>query len=371
MNSTAGSRSRRRFAALLGAALVLAAVGLAVLTVNQARGKTRAATSPSLSKLVGQRLVVAFSGTTADPSLLARVKAGQVGGVILFGSNVSTPAQVTALAKSLQTAAAAGGNPPLIISTDQEGGLVKRIPWAPPNRSAEQLGQLPTSQVQQSGAETAAALRKDGINVDLAPVADVPAGPQDFIQQQHRAFSTNRFTVSLDAAAFATGLEQGKVWPTLKHFPGLGLATVSTDQALVTINASKATLMKGVLPYQVAIRRKLHSIVMLSTAVYPALDYRAPAWSPPILKLLRGTLGFAGVTITDSLDSAAAVRHQSVSGAALRSAQAGTDLVLITGSEAESAGVYAKLLAAARSGALPMSNLTTSYNRIVTLKSRL
>jgi beta-N-acetylhexosaminidase len=359
------ARSRR----LAAGVVLLAAAGLGALAVRPVGGRAGAAT-PSLSKLVGQRLMVAVKGTTADSSLLARIKAGQVGGVILFSSNISTPAQLTALDTSLQAAAKAGGNPPLIIATDQEGGEVKRVPWSAPYRSAQELGKLPQSDVQQSGAKTAAGLRKDGINVDLAPVADVPAGPSDFIEQQQRAFSTSRFTVALDANAFAQGLESGKVWPTFKHFPGLGLATVSTDDALVYIRASRSTLDKGLLPYQVAIRRQLHAIVMLSTAVYPAYDWRAPAWSPPILGMLRG-MGFAGVTMTDSLDSAAAVRHETVSGLAVRSAEAGTDMLLITGSESESAGVYSKLLAAANSGALSAGNLTRSYNRIVTLKGRL
>jgi beta-N-acetylhexosaminidase len=350
----------------------LAAIALAgLLSVGAPAGRARA-TTPTLAELVGQRLVVAFAGTHADANLLARVKAGQVGGVILFGSNVSTPAQLTALDDSLQAAAQAGGQPPLIIATDQEGGEVKRIPWAPPGRSARQLGTLPSSQSTRAGSRTAAVLKADDVNVDLAPVADVPAGPQDFIQQQQRAFSTNRFTVASDAGAFAGGLEGGGVWPTLKHFPGLGLATVSTDQALVRINAPAAKLMKGLLPYTVALRRGLDPIVMLSTAVYPALDWRAAAWSPPIIHgLLRGTLGFSGVTITDSLDSAAADRHQSINGVALRSAQAGCDLLLITGSEAESRGIYASLRSAAASGALPMAQLTASYNRIAALKSHL
>ena len=360
------SARSRRLALTAG---LLAAAGVAAIAARPVGGRAAAATPP-VSKLVGQRLMVAITGTTADSSLLARIKAGQVGGVILFSSNISTPAQLTALDASLQAAARAGGNPPLIIATDQEGGEVKRVPWSAPYRSAQDLGKLPQSDVQQSGAKTASGLRKDGINVDLAPVADVPAGPSDFIEQQQRAFSTSRFTVALDSNAFAQGLESGKVWPAFKHFPGLGLATVSTDDALVYIRASKSTLDKALLPYQLAIHRQLHAIVMLSTAVYPAYDWRAPAWSPPIIGMLRG-MGFAGVTMTDSLDSEAAVRHQSVSGDAVRSAEAGTDMLLITGSESESAGVYSSLLAAAQSGALSTGNLTRSYNRIVTLKGRL
>ncbi len=102
------------------------------------------------------------------------------------------------------------------------------------------------------------------------------------------------------------------------------------------------------LPYQVAFRQGLDPIVMLSTAVYPALDSRAAAWSRPIIHgELRTRLGFTGVTITDSLDAAAAVRHLTDPVVALRSAQAGADLLLVTGSQATSAGVYSRLLAAA------------------------
>jgi beta-N-acetylhexosaminidase len=349
-----------------------AAAAAGLLFPGRAAARRTAAAAPTLQELVGQRLVVAMSGTSPDASLLARIRAGHVGGVILFGSNIVSAAQLIHLTSTLQAAARAGGQPRLIICTDQEGGEVKRIPWAPPNRSAEQLGMLPTSQSTLSGAMTGSALAADGVNVNLAPVADVPTGPADFIWQQQRAFSTSRFTVALDAAAFAAGLEAHGVRPTLKHFPGLGLATRSTDDALVTIGASAATLNRDLLPYQVAFRRGIAPIVMLSTAVYPAYDWRAAAWSPPIIQgLLRGTLGFAGVTMSDSLDSAAAVRHERDAGLAVRSAEAGNDLVLVTGSEADGSGVYDALLAAARAGALTTANLNASYARITALKSHL
>jgi beta-N-acetylhexosaminidase len=353
-----------------------AALAIAVVACAATAGGTRAggATTapPSLAQMVGQRLVVGMSGSRADASLLDRIRKGKIAGVILFSSNIVSPSQLAALTASIRAAAVAGGQPRPIIATDQEGGLVKRIPWAPPNLSAQALGGLPTARSLQSGSATGRALRTAGVNVDLAPVADIPAGPSDFIAQQMRAFSTNRFTTSLDAKAFAQGLETPGVWPTLKHFPGLGRATVSTDVALVKITAGKQNLVKHTLPYQVAIRAGLHPIIMLSTAVYPALDWRAAAWSPPIIhNLLRSRLGFAGTTITDSLDSAAAVRHESITDVALKSAKAGADLLLVTGSEAESQGVYKQLLAAARAGKLPVAGLTASYNRILTLKSRL
>jgi beta-N-acetylhexosaminidase len=349
---------------------VLGVVTLALLVVSVASPGGAEAATPTLSQLVGQRMVIAFSGTTANTRLLARIRAGQVGGVILFGSNVASSTQVTALTASLQAAARAGGQRRLLISVDQEGGLVKRFAWAPPHRSAKQLGALPQSAVQASGAGTGQALRRLGVNVDLAPVADVPAGPADFIEQQQRAFSTNRFTVSLDAAAFATGLEKDGVWPTYKHFPGLGHATVSTDVAPVTIADSQASIQRGLLPYKVALSRKLDPIVMLSNATYRNLGGQPAVWSPSIIRgLLRNRLGFTGVTITDSLDSAAITRGLPITTAALRSAKAGADMLLITGSQKESQAVFKALVKAAKSGTLPTSQLHASYSRISAFKA--
>jgi beta-N-acetylhexosaminidase len=350
---------------LIGAAIAVAA------SLGGGAAPAEAA-APTLAQLVGQRLVVAMKGTHPDTPLLARVRAGQVGGVILFSGNIVSKAQVAQVTAALQAAARAGGRPPLLIATDQEGGIVRRIPWAPPKRSAAQLGALPTSFSGTAGRRAGAALHAVGINLDLAPVADVPTGPADFIEAQGRAFSTSRFTVATDAAAFAAGLEGGGALPAMKHFPGLGLATVSTDQAVVRITASRARLMRGLLPYQVAFRRTLGPVVMLSTAIYPALGSHAAAWSRSVIhELLRSRLGFAGTTITDSLDAAAAARGLTDPVVALRSAKAGADLLLITGSQAASRGVFNALLAAAKAGTLPRSHLTASYNRILGLKGRL
>jgi beta-N-acetylhexosaminidase len=349
----------------------VAAAALALL-VPLALTESAAAAAPTTAQMVGQRMVVAISGTTAKPSILARIRAGQVGGVILFSGNIRGPAQVRRLTARLQKAAKAGGRPRLVIATDQEGGLVRRLAWAPPKASAQQLGATTAAHIQAVGHRAGTALRGVGVNLDLAPVADVPSSSSNFLQAQHRAFSTSRFTVAADAAAFAQGLEAGRVQPALKHFPGLGRAgAVSTDDGLVTIGASRRQILHGLLPYEVARRRALHPVVMLSTAVYPAYSPRAAAWSKAIAgTLLRHDLGFNGATITDSLTSAAAVRHTSASVLAVKSARTGADLLLITGPASTSRAAYAAVLRAARSGAIPLAGLRASYARILKLKSR-
>ena len=120
----------------------------------------RSSTAPNLSQLVGQRLIVAMDGTTIpSPGLLGRIRRGEIGGVILFGRNVTTATALRALTKQLRDAATTGGQLPLLIAVDQEGGSIKRIPWAPPTLSPPQMGANGrTSTARSQGAATGTAL---------------------------------------------------------------------------------------------------------------------------------------------------------------------------------------------------------------------
>ena len=329
---------------------------------------------PNLAQLVGQRLVVAMDGTTTpSAALLGRIRRGEVGGVILFGRNVTTAGALQALTAKLQAAAKGGGQPRLLIAVDQEGGSIKRIAWAPPTLSPPQMGaDGRTTTARSQGAATGQALKGLGINVDLAPVADVPASTSSFLYKQGRTFSFNADTTAALATAFAEGLASQHVQPTMKHFPGLGFATANTDTSVVTLSASKTALAPGLKPYEQAIPAG-RSIVMLSNATYTAYDAgNAAGWSSAIVNgLLRNQLGFGGVTMTDSLDGTAHARGVATASLALRAAHAGADLILLTGSEASSSVVFTALYDAAKAGTLSRSALRTSYDRIEALKTGL
>ena len=330
-----------------------------------------AATPPTIAQLIGQKLVVAMSGHTASASLLARIRRGEVGGVILFGANIVDAAQVTALTKQLHDAAIAGGQPRLLVAVDQEGGSIKRIPWAPPTLSPPQMGRIgSTTTARLQGYNTATALKALGIDVDLAPVADVPFSTSSFLYKQGRTWSFSATTTEWLSYEFAHGLRIGGLIPAMKHFPGLGYATANTDTTVVNIRQSRAALAPGLLPYRLAISHAI-PIVMLSNATYPAYDaVHAAGWSTAInTALLRTTLGFRGVTMTDSLDGTAAARGYTTAHLALRAAQAGTDMLLVTGSEAESAGVFAQLVAAAGAGQISLTGLRASWTRIQAMKT--
>jgi len=362
-----GTGHRSRAARPLGAAVVALAIVLLA-------GPVASAATPAvgtLQRLVGQRLIVAMDGTTPSPSMLARIAGGEVGGVILFGRNLTTKSALVALTSQLHRTAAEAGQPRLLIAVDQEGGTIKRIPWAPPTLSPPQMGALASTSIARAqGLATGRALKALGIDMDLAPIADVPASTASFLYRQNRTWSFSASRTASLAVAFAQGLRAGGVIPVLKHFPGLGYATLDTDLHMVSIRASRAALTPGLQPYRMAVAAGL-PVVMLSNATYPAWDAHAAAgWSPAInTTLLRGQLGFRGVAMTDSLDGTAASRGLTASHLAERAATAGTDLILLTGSEAMSRQAFAALLADAESGKLPLTGLEVSSNRILALKN--
>jgi beta-N-acetylhexosaminidase len=363
MSSVVHLYDMRRSIAILSVLILVAAAG----PIEH----VQAADGPTLAQLIGQKLVVRMTGTTPSADLLARAGAGEIGGVILFGSNVEPPDQVAELTAQLQAAAAAGGQPPLLIATDQEGGAVKRIPWAPPTLSPPQMGVIGSATTaRQQGVATGQALLALGINCDLAPVADVPKSSASVMYQDGRTWSFDPKLTATLSNAFAWGLRKSGEVPVMKHFPGLGRATQNTDSNVVTIYATSATLAPGLQPYTTAIAREL-PMIMLSNATYTAYDPVSGAgWSRAIAKgLLRDQMGFRGVSITDSLSGTAKARGVPVASLAIKAAIAGTDMILLTNSESSTQATYTAVLAAASSGQIPRTRLLAGYERILALKS--
>ena len=256
---------------------------------------------------------------------------------------------------------------------DQEGGGVRRLPWAQPADSARRMGRtLEPDEVRSIGAAAGMALAAAGANVDLAPVADVPDDGQSFMRDTHRTFSSDPEVVARMVTAFTEGLASQDVIATAKHFPGLGRVARNTDRFVETVRESAESLDRDLAPFKAAIAAGI-PMIMLSNATYPALDPdNGAGWSPAIATgLLREQLGFTGASITDSLTGTAQARKVSVGSLARKAAQAGTDMVMITGSEASTAAVYETLVEQARAGRLDPAVLAASYQRILDLKATL
>ncbi|HEX8064918.1 MAG TPA: glycoside hydrolase family 3 N-terminal domain-containing protein [Thermoleophilaceae bacterium] len=323
------------------------------------------------AQLAGQRIVFGFDGVRAPRDLLRRVRRGEAAGVILFARNIRSRGQLRRLTAALQRWRPAG-DPPLLVAIDQEGGVVKRLAGAP-RRSPAELGRAGSEPLARAeGLDTARNLRGVGVNVDLAPVVDI-GRPGRIMRAQGRAFSSRPATVARLAAAFARGLREGGVAATAKHFPGLGGARFDQDRRMNAIDLPAATLRaEDYAPYERLVDDGLE-LVMTSTAAYPALDPDRPAvFSPRILGgELRGRIGFAGVTITDSLGTESATRFGSPERRALRAARAGNDLLLFASSYAAGVRAQARLADALGRGALARAPFEASAERVASLRAGL
>ena len=338
----------------------------------------------SASQLAGQRVIYSYAGPVPPVSLIRIIQQGRAAGVIFFAANYRNTAQFRTAVAKLEAANASATNPardyPLLLMTDQEGGEVNRLPGAPAE-SAKQVGAVrplaaAIAAAGQAGASAGANLARHGLNVDLAPVLDVYRTAGDFDDQYHRSYSSSAAVVSALGARFIASMQAARVAATAKHFPGLGAATArqNTDKAPVTIGLPAAQLTgTDVNPYAAAIAAGVQ-LVMLSWAVYPHLGSDRPAgMSPQIVQgLLRGQLGFQGVTITDAIEAGALRHYGPVGQRAAMAAAAGMDLILASAQNpGEGAQVVAGLQSAYAKGTLGQASVDAAVERILSLRQSL
>jgi len=352
---------------------LICALALLLLTLA---APARAAKLPPLTvaQLAGLRVVASFRDAGPDhvPAALARrIRAGEIGAVCLFAENGHTVATIRRLTRKLQAIPRPKGlREPLLVMIDQEGGQVRRITDSPPAESALQMAASKSPvHIHARGLATARGLRRAGVNVDLAPVSDIPRAGSTLLQFK-RTFGTDPQTVGTYAAAFAKGLEDGGVVATAKHFPGFGAALVNSDNENVTINLSAPDLRNVDEGSFKKVVKAGAQMVMVANAIYPALDPRVPA---TLSRRIAGTevrkrLGFAGVTITDDLEAAALKQYGDAGRLAVRAAGAGDDLVLFARTYSSSQQAGAALAAALRSGKLRMADARTAAARILALR---
>jgi beta-N-acetylhexosaminidase len=261
--------------------------------------------------------------------------------------------------------------------TDQEGGLVRRLPGAP-TLSEKQIGQSSNPAAAASSAGTGAGqnLAGVGMNVNLAPVLDVFYRPGNFIDQFQRSYSSRAPVVATCGKAFITAQQRAGVAATAKHFPGLGSAATSqnTDVRPVTLTVPLSGLRsRDQVPYPAAIAARV-KLIMASWAVYPALDAHHPAGLSPavIQNELRGRLGYKGVTITDAIEAGALAAFGTSAQRAVLAARAGMDLLLCSAqTPAQGQSVVAALASALDRGQLGRTAFNAAVGRVTALRDSL
>ncbi len=344
----------------------VAAIAILAATVI---GAPVAAGEPTVTQMAGQRIMWPVDGTTVSPSMRAAIGRGEVGSLILFSHNAPTPAVLRRLTRQLQAIPRPRDlDAPLLITVDQEGGLVKRLPWAPPSMAAVRMGaRLSPAGIRVEGRATGRGLRASGVNGNLAPVCDVAVPGRD-LARDGRAFGTTAASVAADCTAFARGLGDAGVAAAAKHFPGFGRARVNTDDAVVRVTASRAALERDLLPFRTAIAADV-PMVMVSSIIFTALSPRPALLSRGVVEgLLRGTMGFRGVTVTDAIDTPALRPWGGTRGASATAAASGMDLVIVATSEAEARRAMAGVAGALASGRVERAEAGASLERVLGLR---
>jgi beta-N-acetylhexosaminidase len=362
-------------APVLGA---LSATGTASAQERTGMPQSRTLTGLTSQQRAGQRVVFSYPGLNVPSSLLQQISAGEAAGVIFFGENISSESQIASVVAQLRQAQAQSPvTAPLLLMTDQEGGLVRRLPGEP-TLSEKQIGASsnPAAAAAQAGTGAGQNLAGVGMNVNLAPVLDVYYTAGNFIDQYQRSYSNNAATVTTCGQAFITAQQATGVAATAKHFPGLGSATKSqnTDTGPVRLSVSRSTLRaKDEAPYPAAIAAGV-KLVMVSWAIYPALDRDHPAGlsSAVVGTELRTRLGYQGVTITDALEAGALTAFGSTRSRAVSAARAGMDLILCSARDvSQGQAAVTGLANALDGGGLHARGFTAAVNRVTALRNSL
>jgi beta-N-acetylhexosaminidase len=289
-------------------------------------------------------------------------------------SNIATTSQVHALTAGLQKAAAADPAAkagPLLVSTDQEFGVVTRIPdgttLLPTGMGvgAAHDPDLTTKSWAAAGEELAAL----GVNVDLAPDADVLGGPDNTVIGS-RSFGSDPTAVAGQVTAAVKGLQGAGVAASPKHFPGHGHTGTDSHQALPELDQSRASLDANDLPPFKAAISAGSWLIMAGHLDVRSIDPGVPATlSHRVLTdVLRGQLGFQGVVISDALNMEPITGRYDAGQAAVHALLAGDDLLL---EPPNLPAAQQGLLAALKSGQLPKSRLVEAATRVLTLRARL
>ena len=369
--------------ATLGPATSHPRAAVAVVRVSPSATASPAPSSPvdspppplPLDLAVGQMMAASFGGPAVTDGLRRLILDEKVGTVLVFGDNFSDAASLTRLTTELQALGRQAGLPaPLLVTLDQEGGRVMRVTdGVPPLPSEQVLGSRGPQAVHDAMAATADGLHRQGVELDLAPVADLRTNPADGVIGD-RSYGADAAVVGPLVAAAVSGLHDGGVAATLKHFPGLGGAAGDPHAAMPTDGESldqwAATQAHS---FQAGIDAGADA-VMTTAVIVPGLD---PTGTPALFSravvtgLLRDRLHFQGVIVTDGLGMGGITTLYNLPDATVAAVRAGNDLVLLNSADA---GYQAAAIEAVkqqvRNGAIAMDQVQASAARVIAMRAR-
>lgn len=368
--------SCRSAESVLMRSLLAVALGLALLFAGG-----MASQAQSLDEMAGQMVLIGFQGDTVSApgfrAVRAQVAAGQVGGVMYLRTNIASLANVRAMNNALL--AARPWLPPL-IALDQEGGQIRRLTEAvgfAEIDSAEAIARRGVTSARSIYGDLAQRLAQLGFTVNFGPVVDLNLNPDNpIIARYERSFGTNPVHVAQLAAAFVDGHRAAGLATALKHFPGHGSSSGDTHDGFVDVTGEWQEIELD--PYRRLIGEGKADMVMVAhifNADYAGGDaLQLPASLSPewIEGVLRDTLGFEGVVISDDMEMGAVRAHFDLRETVVRAVMAGNDILLFSNTAAYTsdlgAQIHGILVEEARADPAFAARIEQSYRRIVSLK---
>lgn len=324
----------------------------------------------TLEEKIGQMVIVGLDGYKMDENTRTMIEDNRVGGFILFGENVESSDQLLALVNSLKSTNSKN-NIPLFISVDQEGGRVNRMPKEIKNIPASKtIGEVNNSEFSYKiGSILSEEMKAFGFNMDFAPVLDINSNPKNSVIGD-RSFGANAEVVSKLGIQTMKGIQEGGVIPVIKHFPGHGDTSVDSHIGLPSVENDMNRLKSfELVPFNDAIKNGA-DVVMVAHILLNKIDSQNPASLSKtiITDLLREQLNFNGVVITDDMTMGAIVKNYNISDAAIKSVNAGSDIVLVCHGHDNEVAVINALKKAVDDGTILEERVNESVYRILKLK---
>ena len=315
---------------------------------------------------VAQLFLVGFGGQDLTAPVYRQLRRLNLGGIVIGRQNYTEPQQLASLAGEAAVIAREEKHVPPWVMASQEGGEFNNLADLPPATAASDLPSV--EQAAREAREAGRALRPLGVNGVLGPVIDV--GLPEGLAIGARAFSDDQELVATYAKTLVATYREARLFTAVKHFPGLGSASQSTEVGPANVGLSVEELgTRDLVPFRAAFAAGAPG-VLLSNALYAPDDFVIPGSLSPTIAtgLLREQLGFEGIAITDDLADPAVTALGSVPDSAVDAVKAGADMLYISGAAGDQQAAYVAVLRAVRDGEISARRLDEAVVRILSVK---
>lgn len=326
----------------------------------------------TLDEKLGQMIIAGIDDYTMNEEARNLIAAYHVGGIILYKPNVKDTKQLVGLINDLKKTNAEN-KLPLWLGVDEEGGRVTRLPdeisKTPTNQTIGKSGKI--QMARNIGQLLGKELNAYGLNMDFAPDLDINSNPKNPVIGD-RSFGATATLVSSFGIPMMNGLQEMKVVPVVKHFPGHGDTAIDSHIGLPVVQNDLARLRKlELIPFADAIKHQADAI-MIAHILLPKIDAKYPASMSKtiMMDLLRKELGFHGLIMTDDMTMGAIAENYEMGEAAVKSVLAGTNVVMVGHDPQKAIAVIQALRDAVQAGRIPMDTIDQSVAQVYKLKQK-